>query len=321
MVENKEYGIEPNDIRVMSEKILNDSTELLVVDDTALKEILIPRLKSYAVEANQGGYSPIGSELECPQEVGLNLFLNTINFCYKDPDSGNEYRYVGRDCRSISRATGLLSALANSGIDWNNFHDVGLIDAAKWIEMLQLSETNRMYLGAERRNRVVGMANFLQENGMKDTTDFFFKCNGNSIEMLRMFEHSGYFKDIFLKRAQLAVRMISDVCVRRMGFVIDSIDKLTVMADYRLPQVFYNLGVVSLADELKTALLTEHPLMAGSREETALRACTISIGRKVAENMGKTEAEIDGLLWGLSQKMVKNREMAIPHMIVATDAY
>jgi len=41
----------------------------------------------------------------------------------------------------------------------------------------------------------------------------------------------------------------------------------------------------------------------------------------VADKLGITEAETDSILWGLSQEMSNNGELAVPHMVVATDAY
>jgi hypothetical protein len=63
------------------------------------------------------------------------------------------------------------------------------------------------------------------------------------------------------------------------------------------------------------------PIPAGSREEKALRATAVYVGKIVADRLGISEAEADNVLWGLSQDMVRKGEMAIPHMIVATDAY
>ena len=75
------------------------------------------------------------------------------------------------------------------------------------------------------------------------------------------------------------------------------------------------------SDDLLYNLVYDVPLDPGSREEQALRATSVTIGKTVAEKMGVMEADVDGYLWGLSQEMVKRGEMSIQHMMVATDAY
>jgi hypothetical protein len=322
MIEKSEIKFCPDDVRVMSEKVLSTSKDLLTVDSSVAITVLKPKLLEYASQRKGGAYSSPGSELDCSQEIGLNLFMNAINFCYQDPESRNEYHFVSKSGDVVKRATGMLTALAESGVDWNSFAEVEKITPDQWLSISQISETNKIYLGKERQERIVGLAKYLRSLGLNTTTDFFELTDGNALQIVNLLDKSGFFADIFKKRSQLAARMISEVCAKKMDFSLYDIDKLTVMADYRLPQVLYNLGVVVLEDEsLLSKLCTGEEILPGSREEIALRASSIVVGKILSESMGKTESEIDGLLWGLSQKMVKNNEMKIPHMIVATDAY
>jgi hypothetical protein len=140
-------------------------------------------------------------------------------------------------------------------------------------------------------------------------------------ELIDPLHDSGFFKDEFLKRAQVGIKMMYTVLTSRMGRSLNGMDLLTCMADYRIPQVFYNLGAVSLAPQLHQHLESEKPVISGSREELALRASVIVIGRQLSGMMGINEAEVDTLLWEYSQVMVKDGRMKIPHMLVATDKY
>jgi hypothetical protein len=132
---------------------------------------------------------------------------------------------------------------------------------------------------------------------------------------------SGYFKDEFLKRAQVALKMMGAVTAGHLGRGLNGINELTCMADYRIPQVFYNLGVVRLSSGLELLLIRQEPILSGSRAELALRATVIVIGLKLAGMMANCEAEVDTLLWEFSQQMDKSGQMKIPHMLVATDKY
>ncbi|HOX95919.1 MAG TPA: queuosine salvage family protein [Candidatus Woesebacteria bacterium] len=310
------------DIREMSEEILSKSQDILSIEKDDISTVLLPKIETYLSEKKASKWLPEGNLLTLEQECGMNLFLNVINFCYKDPSSGHEYVYVTDDGKLIKRATGLITALSRSGIDWDNFAEVQNLSPERWEGVTQISRENPMYLGDERLKRITEFASYLASLGYVNMDDFLGGCDFDTKKMVNIFVNSRYFKDDFLKRAQLACRMINDVWTRRGGFPLKDIETLTVMADYRIPQVFYNLGVVTINDfELMDKLMTGSPIDPNSREERALRATAVVIGKEVAEKLGITEADVDGILWGLSQDMVRKGEMEIPHMIVATDAY
>jgi hypothetical protein len=322
MLEQKESIRCIDDVRTMSCEILNRSQDLIEIDYKKLDEVLMPRIETYVENKKENSWLPEGSNLPIEQEVGLNLFFNVINFCYKDLKTGNEYVFKKCNGKETSRSAGLLAALAESGIDWNDFEAVSKITPEKWLEMTQISESNPMYLGAERRDKITGFAKKLLESECVNMPDFLDECDFDASRMAFILSESGYFDDCFMKRAQLTSRMINDVLARRKADTLCGMEKLTVMADYRIPQAFYNLGTVNIVNmELLGKLINQSPILSESREEKALRATAVFIGKIVAAKLGITEADVDMILWGLSQDMVKKGEMLIPHMLVATDAY
>ena len=322
MTENRETAGLIEDIRVESGETLKNAQDLVEIDMTSIDEVLMPRISTYLAARKENNWLPEGHEFSLEKEAGLNLFIDVINFCYKDPTTGNEYRFTDRDGKVIKRATGLLTAMARSSVDWNNFLRVSQISINQWEEMLQLSDNNQMYLGEERRDKIVGFAKFLLSQGYENMPNLLIDCDYDALIILDLLDDSDYFEDKFMKRSQLACSMINDVLMRRGCDPLSNIEKLTVMADYRIPQVFYNLGSVVVTDKnLVDSLVKGFPILANSREEMALRATAILVGKVVADKLGICEAEADGILWGLGQDMVKKGEMIIPHMIVATDAY
>lgn len=322
MVENKETAGLIEDIRVESEEILRNATDLVEINMASVDEVLIPRIRTYLAIKKENSWLPEGHEFPLEKEAGLNLFIDVINFCYKDPATGNEYRFTDRGVKVIKRATGLMAAMARSGVDWNSFSSVSKISMNKWEEMLQLSDSNQMFLSEERREKIVGFAKYLLAQNYENMPNLLIDCGYDVLTILDLLNESGYFEDKFMKRSQLACRMINDVLVRRDCDPLLNVDKLTVMADYRIPQVFYNLGVVDLIDKsLVDSLVKGSPILANSKEEMALRATAIVVGKMVADKLDICEADADGILWGLAQDMAKNGEMTVPHMIVATDAY
>ena len=168
---------------------------------------------------------------------------------------------------------------------------------------------------------IAGLAGFLQKRNLNTVMDLIITSQNEVLNLIRILISSGFFKDEFLKRAQVAIKMMNSVLATRMGYSLNGMNLLTCMADYRIPQVFYNLGAVDLTPGLRAHLESGKQIVSGSREEVALRATVIVIGRQLAEQMLMDEADVDTLLWEYSQVMDKNGQMRIPHMLVATDKY
>jgi hypothetical protein len=306
-------------VRTMAEDLIIHSTDLLTIDPSVVSGLLKQNLATFRTHRTENLLSV--PSLTAEDELGLCLFFNSVNFCYREPSSGKEYRFTTRDGRQLKRTAAFFTALSESGLDWNNLQQVAALSKANWLKLTQLDENNPLYLGLERRERIVGLANFLIGLGVETVSDFVELKDCNSLTIAQALIDSGYFKDEFLKRAQVALKMIDTVVARCMGRGLKGINELTCMADYRIPQVFYNLGAVKLSHEIEKQLVCLEPILSGSRAELALRATVIVIGLQLAELMAINEAEVDTLLWEFSQQMDKTGQMKIPHMLVATDKY
>ena len=314
IVLNKIYSI-----RDEARRILDDSRDLAVLNEESINSVLAGRVLRLR-NVGMGNIAKAG-KLPMENELGLSLFFNVVNFCFKDPYSGLEYSYKNREGLEIKRSTGLLTALRQSGIDWNDLGMASSITEKDWKQIIQLDENKGFYLGEERRLRIVGLADCFMDMGNIKAVDFLEPSGFDAFTIIGRLERSGFFKDRFLKRAQLAVRSI-DNNLREGGLSgVANIEKLTCMADYRLPQVFYNLGSIRLSNELEGKLINGVILQTEGREEEALRSSVIVIGKMLSDILEINETEVDSLLWNLSQIMERNGEMKIPHMLVATDKY
>lgn len=306
-------------VRKIAENLIQNSTDLLTIAPSVVSGELKQKLETFRTHRMDNLLSV--PTLPAEGELGLCLFFNSVNFCYRDPSSGKEYRYTAQDGRSLKRTSAFFTALAESGLDWNDLRQVAALSSQKWLEMTQLDEKNILYLGLERRERIAGLARFLMVLGMDTIFNFVSSKDFDSLKIMNVLIESGYFQDEFLKRAQVALKMIDAVAASRLGRGLTGINELTCMADYRIPQVFYNLGAVKLSSGLEQQLIRQEPILSGSREELALRATVIVIGLQLARLMSICEAEVDTLLWEFSQQMDKTGQMKIPHMLVATDKY
>jgi hypothetical protein len=125
---------------------------------------------------------------------------------------------------------------------------------------------------------------------------------------------------LFLKRAQIfpSDMAFSGIPELKLG----NLDHLTVFADYKLPQLFVELGIFAYAPELLADITAQDLIEPGSRKEIEIRASTISACERLAARMqalGRaiTTNELDWILW----VKAKGMKLALPHHRTLTTAY
>lgn len=308
-------------IRKISHEIVNTSTDLLTIDYDTLRGSFLSKVKEYQNKLSNGPDPFAENSLTLENELGLNLFLDVVNFCYRNPFAKKDYIYVNREGKSITRANGLKAAMVESGVNWGNIKEVAGMTAADWSKIIQLDNNKDFYLGNQRGLRISSFAALLSRIGSKNISDVLDYCKYDTETMLTFLSDTGYFTDIFQKRSQLAVNMIDQVLQRRSGQRIKGTEMLTVMADYRLPQLGYNLGPIKLLPPFENILLDETVIMSESRKELALRSACVVMGEETSKLLGISEGRVDSLFWKMAIDMAKAGQFTIPHMLVATDQY
>ena len=100
----------------------------------------------------------------------------------------------------------------------------------------------------------------------------------------------------FRKRAQLCVAMLHarERAAGRRGFT--SMDRLTVFADYRLPQILRGEGVIQVAPDLAERIEAGTPLALGGPDEVAIRAATVAASESLAAALRPRFPTVDALL-------------------------
>lgn len=310
-----------DNVRDYAHKIVETHGHILSIDNVSLGGNLVEELQIFK-RLTTSHYEPVvDMRITSENELGLTLYLDVINFCYRNPYSKNDYVYTDPEGKRIARATGLRTAMLNADVNWGNTHDVSKMNPKKWSEIIQLDNNKDFYLGENRGKRISEFAWKLSKAGFKNITDFLTFTEYDAEIILPILDQSRYFNDEFKKRSQLAVNMLNGVLKSRLGKELIGIENLTVMADYRLPQVMYNFGAIKLSENLYDKLTKQEIIESGSPEELALRAASVVIGEKLSKILGINEGEVDTLLWNLAQKMSKQNKLIIPHMLVATDKY
>jgi len=308
-------------VRELAHRIVDTSTEILAIDHEVLEQDLLKRLQVYQNELKNRP-DPFTDEILSPEnELGLNLFLNVANFCFQVPQTSKSYSYTNKEGKVLPRFTGLKAAMVESGVNWGNTMEVSNLSSKKWAGIIQLKRNKEFYLGAERGRRMAEFALTFDHSGFRNITEFLALCVYDTEILLPVLSNSGYFSDEFQKRSQLAVNMMNGVLKRRFNTEFKGMDTLTVMADYRLPQLMYNFGTIKLSEKLLGQLMRQEVIETGSSEERVLRAATIVVGEKLSKLMGIPEGQVDSLLWGLAVDLGRDGKLIIPHMLVPTDKY
>ncbi|KAI7860625.1 hypothetical protein BDC45DRAFT_492409 [Circinella umbellata] len=148
----------------------------------------------------------------------------------------------------------------------------------------------------------------------------------SSALLLLLTQHFPSFRDIhtfeghqvaILKRAQI---LIADIwaCFDGQGYgVFHDIDKITMFADYRVPQSLYSLGVLKYSHDLMTKLEKQEMLPSGSREEIEIRGNSIwaveLMVRRIKEIDPTTNANailIDFYIWDTAKEL--QDQMIVP---------
>lgn len=116
--------------------------------------------------------------------------------------------------------------------------------------------------------------------------------------------HSG--RQVFLyKRAQIFVGDVWGAFAGQGLGAFDDIHCLTMFADYRVPVVLRQHGVLVYSAALAAAVDGGHELAPGSEEEVEIRACTIHAVQRIKQALrveALTSVQIDWFLWELGER-------------------
>lgn len=130
----------------------------------------------------------------------------------------------------------------------------------------------------------------------------------------------------FFKRAQILSSDIDFILRKRGHNGLSGVEKLTAFADYKLPQLLREAGVLIYSEALSAAVDNKIELVAGSPQEIAIRAQTIVAVEKLKEFMALrglklTAAETDNLLWLKAQRQSEKHQTVRPYHRTLTHFY
>lgn len=244
------------------------------------------------------------------EKIAFAIYFSVINFNFSGCDYS--YRYQGQ---MYYRSTALLYALYNTPILFCNTTEVFRMGEGQWKKNLCCYGEGTLPLFEKRMNRLRKMAAYLT----KEQVNFhnFYERFSTLNELFVFFKQSHLYEDVFLKRIQMLLNWLYCIAIEnKIG--LSDITMLTGLADYRLPQLFYNVGLVRLSPDERKMLLSRMPLREQDAFVRKMRCITIYICDYLAKKTEFTPIEIDCLLWNLSQQKLVRKELPIPAMNIDT---
>jgi hypothetical protein len=149
-----------------------------------------------------------------------------------------------------------------------------------------------------------------------DVVSLVEKAQGSAVRLARLVSASfPSFRDqaeyesntvYFWKRAQIFAADLHLTFGGKKWGRFHDMDQLTAFADYKLPQVFRELGIISYHPELAARIDRREMLVSGGKEEVEIRAMTIWAVESLRGAFRQTGREansmqIDNWLWRLGQ--------------------
>lgn len=256
------------------------------------------------------------------------LVLDTLNFCFWADGPARRWRVRWRG-ELVDGYVALVAALTQAVAAGYPLHD------SNWLANVSEADVATI-LAPEDGHTIIPLFDYRVANlrelgtsllpyGDRPATNFIRAAEGSAISLVqRVVREIPSFNDIsrwqhadtglsngevrFYKRAQILAGDLAGGLAGSPLAEFHDLDQLTAFADYKVPQILRELGVLIYDDDLASIVDTRQRIPAGSDQEAEIRAATIISCDRIAAAMSASgreisAAELDWLLWSLSQRM------------------
>lgn len=239
------------------------------------------------------------------------LVVDAINFCFWQDDELEYADLAGGIKQSILKNPDAISAESLARMD-----EEGVQNLLNWPRAVPLA--------AERARLLRELGANLAANFSGQAQELILSANGSASELVTLItRHFPGFRDhciykgrqvFFYKRAQI---LVGDLYGAFQGQGLGSftdIGRLTMFADYRVPAVLREVGVLCYAPTLEHRIDSLEELPPGSEEEIEIRAATVvaierirtAVGNKVGNGLagkkkGPPSVHLDWALWEIGE--------------------
>lgn len=218
------------------------------------------------------------------EKEGLHFLLvfNAISFSYW----GDPKWVIKYNNEEFDGAWGMISALGKAIENNIPILNMKYLSNISGKDFEKIVEGNvEIPLFEERLNILREVGKVVLEKFDGDFSVLIKKANNDAIKLLDLiilnfpsFEDSSLYKGkrvYFYKRAQLLISDIYQYFNGNSYGKLKNTNELTACADYKLPKVLRQLGIIEYKKELAEKIDKKIELYKGSEEEIEIRACTI----------------------------------------------
>lgn len=253
------------------------------------------------------------------QMINLLLIYHSIGFSY----FGNPKWSVNYDSESYDGALGLLVAFVKS---FEESYDMLDLDLSYDDFKMFLAGNIQIPMLYERYQNIIEIANVVCENMNGSFYDYIKDIKDDVhifdiiIDNFKSYGDKAVYKNKqihFYKRAQL---LVSDILHYLSKYSNDiNYSNLIGAADYKIPQVLRNLGILEYDDMLSYYVDNQKLIPRGSEAEVEIRASTLYVISEIASKLNNEYAsfDINDTIW---QEGQKNKDMK-PYHRTRTTAY
>lgn len=251
--------------------------------------------------------------LDNEQKLGFLFVFNSLSFSYW----GNPKWTVGYNGKLYDGTWAMIASIGKAIEEGRPILNPAYISDIRSDELETILRGNvRVPLFEERLRtlRELGTVVTTEYNGSYENV--IAKARGDALKLLDVlvtdfpfFNDHAIYRDrhvYFHKRAQLLIADIWNAFKGKGYGKLINVDKITACADYKLPKVLRDKGVLRYSDTLAQSVDARMEIPRGSEEEIEIRANTVAAVELLREKLGKrfpgiTSTMINDYLWRAGQ--------------------
>lgn len=258
------------------------------------------------------------------------MVLDALNFCFwgqgTDPAERWRVRWKGELVDGYVALVAALTTAAERGVPLHDAHWLAAVSDEDVADFLAPEEVHtEIPLIDHRVHNLRELGQALLPYGRQPAHAFIAAANGSAVQLVqKIVENFPSFNDVtmwtyadtglpggkvrFYKRAQILVGdLAGGLSGSSLGHFHD-LHMLTAFADYKVPQILRELGVLTYDAQLANLVDARILIPPGDRMEVEIRAATIIACDRLVQaiqGLGRaiTAAELDWQLWTLSQQI------------------